>query len=195
MESEYHGSDIAQKQKRLEEEIRSVKTQIGELEDGLRRAAERIGSFGAHWLASMDSIEQTQFPADTEKRELAGRMAALGAQRTALASAAEELSAFDIKGAAREMAALREELAGHAFELKLRARQIAGRIEELSGRIQNLKKGIKPYPSRVTALKSRLEAELFKRHGKAVEIPIFAELLEIRERSFSRSAIPPGRMQ
>lgn len=180
MESEYHGSDIAQKQKRLEEEIRSVKTQIGELEDGLRCAAERIGSFGAHWLASMDSIEQTQFPADTEKRELAGRMAALGAQRTALASAAEELSAFDIKGAAREMAALREELAGHAFELKLRARQIAGRIEELSGRIQNLKKGIKPYPSRVTALKSRLEAELFKRHGKAVEIPIFAELLEIR---------------
>ncbi|MBQ8053355.1 MAG: hypothetical protein IJ198_06100 [Lachnospiraceae bacterium] len=181
MESEYHGSDIAQKQRQLEGEIRSVKKEIGGLEDGLRRAAERIGSFGAHWLASMDSIEQTQFPADTEKRELAGRMAALGAQRTASESAAEQLSAFDIKGAAREMAALREELTGHAVELMLRARQITDRIEELSGRIQNLKKGIKPYPSRVTALKSRLEAELFKRHGRAVEIPIFAELLEIRD--------------
>lgn len=179
LEEEYHTSDLAKKQKALEEEIQKLRDEIAKLADAFRKAWDAIREYGAAWSGQLISLSKTDYPVREEDRDFFAKMSSLKDT---------ELPSYDLMAAHRSMEEIQSKIQEYAYDLKKRAGQVKERILELSVRIDNLKKGIKPYPSQVTALKSRLESGLFDRFHKAVDVRIFAELLEIRDAAW-RDAI------
>ena len=93
-----------------------------------------------------------------------------------------QINRFDFGRAAQYMEALHADLAEYSYELRGRIGQVHQNVQELETRIDNLKKGIKPYPAQVMMLKKpdRIRP-VCKRVRKSVVVPIFAELLEVRD--------------
>lgn len=177
--TEYHTSDLARRQKALEEEIQKLREEIGKLEKGLREARRKACMYGSLWREQLDRVLMAGCPVKEEDRGFFEEMRSVKEA---------ELSSYDFSAAAVRMEELHNTIQEYAYDLGKRSEQVKERMRELSARIENLKKGIKPYPAQVTALKSRLEAGLFERFKKAVDVQIFAELLEIRDASW-RDAI------
>ncbi|MDO5702659.1 MAG: ATP-binding protein, partial [Lachnospiraceae bacterium] len=172
LEEEYHTSDLAKKQKDLSAKTESLKEEITGLANGLRGALNAVKSYGKNISVQIKNAVKAGFDADTGETEYFESLEAL---------AEADLAGFDFNDAAARMEHFHENIREYEYQLKVRAQKIRESIRELSQRIDNLRKGIKPYPDQVTALKRRLESGIFARFKKAVEIPIFAELLEIRD--------------
>ncbi len=179
LETEYHTSDLARRQQTLEEEIQKLREEITRLAEAFRKAQNTIRTYGAAWGEQLKSLLKTGYPVRDEDLDF---FAEMGALQDA------DLASYDFAAASARMEEIHAKIQEYTYDLSKRAGQVKERMEELSVRIENLKKGIKPYPLQVTALKSRLEAGLFERYKKAVDVRIFAELLEIRDPAW-RNAI------
>jgi uncharacterized protein YPO0396 len=169
-EEEYHTSDLYRRQRDLEASIREKKKKIGELQAGVREALEKARHYGNIWLHGLEKLGEVKSHND-EDSSVVSELAGLEEG---------QLESFDFPGAAVRMGALKNSVAQCAYELAQRRGQLEEECRQLETRVDNLRKGIKPYPFQVTKLKGRLEAELFARHHRAVEINIFADMLEIR---------------
>ena len=179
LETEYHSSDLVRKQKTLEEEMQKIQEEITKLAGELKKTWNTVRAYGAAWGDQLERIGKTDFAVREEDRVFFGKMRSLKDT---------DLPAFDFSAASDRMEEINGTIQEFAFELNKRASQLKEQIDELTVRIDNLKKGIKPYPSQVTSLKRRLETGLFERFKKAVDVRIFAELLEIRDAAW-RDAI------
>jgi len=179
LEEEYHTSDLVRRQKALSAAIEEAEKKTAALEAGIRLACEKVRSYGENWAAQLAKVSRCGIPVSEEERALCAEMRSLDP---------EETETFAFLPASEKMREMQARLAAEAFALQQRAGQLKTAAEELEGRVANLEKGIKPYPSQVLLLKNRLEKELFAKHRKVVEIPVFADLLEIRDPSW-RDAI------
>ncbi len=171
LEEEYHTSDLVRKQKSLQERIDALTKEMAGLVVNLQKAKRQLKNYGTSWLEQIRRLDRIDYPVEEEFRSLI----------SALAEESVPVTQFDFQNAARLMEDFHGNLAGFGYELRTRIDQLKQSAGELELRIDNLKKGIKPYPSQVLMLKKRIESGLFEKQRKAVEIPIFAELLEIRD--------------
>ena len=179
LEEEYHTSDLVRKQKTLSASIEETEAGIRDLEQGIRKAWQKVHGYGETWTEQLTKAVRCEAAISEEDRAFAAGMLALKQ---------EETDTFPFREAAETMRDMQGRLASEAFALQQRAGQLRESIAELDARVSNLEKGIKPYPHQVLLLKNRLEKELFARHHRTVEIPVFADLLEIRDPSW-RDAI------
>ena len=176
---EYNTSDLAKKQKTLQQEIRELQEDITRLAGALRKVQEQLREYGRNWTERLERLVPAPDGLGEAEREFFLSLQEL---------TQDSLTDFDFETASVRMEQILDTVRKYEYELHMRAEQLSQTIRELDGRIGNLKKGIKPYPRQVNALKRALEAGLFSKYKKAVEIPIFAELLEIRDASW-RDAI------
>jgi hypothetical protein len=63
-------------------------------------------------------------------------------------------------------------------------RNIKIRENDLNSQIDNLKKGIKPYDPKLLELRDEIKKNLSAEHGKEIEVNIFCELLEIKDKKW-----------
>lgn len=188
LQEKYASSDLVKQQKELEQGIRLLREQISALEKGLRKAAARLRDFGSAWSRQLerlaplpDGVDEGDLQFFLSLREIAG-------EDPQISACMEKLCGLDFQAVSARMEQVREKVLQYRFELQKRAEQLQETVRDLSARIDDLKKGIRPYPRQVTALRRTLETGLFSRYRKAVEIPVFAELLEIRDEAW-RDAI------
>ena len=161
-------SDLYSRQKTLSEEIRTLTAEIDQLEEGQNQALSALLSYGLTWSKAIESHPDTFSAAEKALAERLMAMHPSGLLTTDFADISEVLSG------------MLEKARDEAMEFKIRGRQILEEKKELEAREANLEKGIKPYPRTVMHLKHLIEEALFTKYRKAVEVPIFADLLEIR---------------
>ncbi|MBR2528752.1 MAG: hypothetical protein IKE58_09830 [Blautia sp.] len=179
LQEEYNTSDLAKKQKALEQGIHELKEQINRLTDALRKVEKQLQEYGRNWTRQLERLVPAPEGLGEAEREFFLSLQEL---------TQDSLKNFDFGASADRMEQILDTVKKYEYELYMRAGQLRQTIDELNARIENLKKGIKPYPRQVTALKHALESKLFSKYKRTVEIPIFAELLEIRDASW-RDAI------
>ena len=178
-EEEYLTSDLYRRQKSLEAAIEEKQKELNRIAADIADALRKAHSYGEAWERELRAISDTGITLDAEQVRVVQELAGLKE---------DGLELYDLPAASVRLEELKNTVAQYAFALKQRAEQLKKDSEELETKVNNLKKGIKPYPGRVTALKRRLEGALFEKHHQAVEIHIFADLLEIKNQEW-RDAI------
>ena len=169
-EEEYHTSDLYRRQRDLEASIKEKQKKIVELQAGIREVLDKVRHYGNIWHHGLEKLGAVKSIPD-EDCSVVQELAKLEEG---------QLESFDFSGAAARMGALKNSVAQYAYELEQRRRQLEEECGQLEAKVSNLRKGIKPYQLQVTKLKGRLEAELFAKHQRTVEINIFADMLEIK---------------
>ena len=192
LRAEYHSSDLVRRQKMLEQQIGEHRQKIHALEQALTAVAEQLRKYAADWRNQLTVLERaglTVPEADSAVIDtLEEQVVVRPGEQTSLTDLQAVLQHFEFASAATQMQQLQETISERAYELQRRTLQLKEEIADLENRVQSLEKGIKPYPRTVTQLKARLERGLFERFGKAVDVPVFADLLEIRDPAW-RNAI------
>ena len=171
LEDEYSGSDIVRREKDLKRQLADLDARIEGIRDANRTAFTRVSSYGKRWSAELKRAGEAGFTPSEDYGDMIRRMAEL---------TEDQIWEFPFGEAASRMDALRRELEEYRAELKKRGEQLTESRRTLEADIRNLKNGIKPFPPQVLALKRLLESELFRLHKKAVDVPVLADLLEIR---------------
>ena len=174
LEKQFYSSDIKLQCDRLEKEMAELRAEAERLRSGLDAAVEAVRGYGESWRRQIGRLEECG-----AVKPLVDKMCAL---------TAETAPAFDFEEASSALTALSENLKELRSELRRRIEQIREDIRDLELKEENLKNGIKPFPHNVTGLKRLLEKALFEKTGRAAEVRILADLLEIRDPSW-RDAI------
>ena len=172
LENEYHTSDLAKKQKEMQSRIRLLEEQIGDIQSSAEEAFQKITGYAGTWKQGLEQVRGTGFEAEPAWEQLLAGVREIEKK---------DLPELDLSGLCQVMEQAKQSLSRYGFELGQRIARLKESMEEAEAQIRNLEKGIKPYPYYVTALKRRIESELFRLRKKAVELPVFADLLEIRD--------------
>ena len=188
LETEYYGSDMVQKLKQLEKRIEETRKEIRALEDGVQKAIAAIRNYAGSWMSELHGNgtpddenvnRQIEFNGNGDSDE-----EVLPVLKKARNISEQALPSFDLHQFSRILQDLRDAMAERAGDLRVRERQLRETLDQLQEQIVNLERGIKPYPQTVRLLKKRLEDGLFSAYRRGVEIPVFADLLEIRDASW-----------
>ena len=178
LETEYYGSDMVQKLKQLEKQIADTQKEIEGLEKGLDNAQKALNSYAGTWLRTLEETSRDVNAVSVPDEKI------LQILQSACRTSKETLKSVDLERFSGMLLDIRASMAEHAGDLRVRERQLKDNLETLEEQIRNLEKGIKPYPRTVRMLKQRLEDGLFAAYHRGVEIPVFADLLEIRDASW-----------
>ena len=187
-----------EKQKRLQDKIGHVHEELGKSDteqikqnlqnqkqaadekrkgylDNLESLHKTITSRAGSWLMLLMEAENAGFTCDDEYKEILKK-----AQNIKI----EDLASFDEKEVDEKIGNLYQELSAYNASLKAQCLEIRNAIKEQEDKISALAGNKKQYPKETIRLKELLEQELSKKYNKDVEIPIFADLLEIRDESW-----------
>ena len=172
LEEAYQGSDLVRRETDLRRQLADLEQKIHAVTQEIRSALSQARSYGQQWKDHLARSLRSGFEPSGDYAPIILRMANL---------TEDELWAFPFEEAADQMEELRRELTEYQGELRKRAAQLKNSRQELEATIRDLKNGIKPFPDQVRVLKRLLEEELFALHKQAVEVPVLADLLEIRD--------------
>ncbi|MCR5769970.1 MAG: hypothetical protein K6G87_01910 [Butyrivibrio sp.] len=187
-----------EKQKRLQDKIGHVHEELGKSDteqikqnlqnqkqaadekrkgylDNLESLHKTITSRAGSWLMLLMETENAGFTCDDDYKEILKK-----AQNIKI----EDLASFDEKEVDEKIGNLYQELSAYNASLKAQCLEIRNAIKEQEDKISALAGNKKQYPKETIRLKELLEQELSKKYNKDVEIPIFADLLEIRDESW-----------
>lgn len=178
LEEDYYSSDLVRRQTQMEQQIGELEKEKTSLESGIIRAIDSIWNYTKEVEESIQKLRKRgiEMPLEAEK------LCMLSGIKQ------KDLNNIDFRGIAEDFQNYHNKMKDMESEYRQRLRQLETSISELEHKAENLKNGIKPYPASVITLKQRIEAELFERYRKTVEIPVFADLLEIRDQEW-RNAI------
>ncbi len=186
------------KQKRLQEKIGRVHEELGKSDteqikqglqneknaadekrkgylDNLESVHKTIRSRAGSWLMLLMEAENAGFTCDEEYKKILEK-----AQNVKI----EDLASYPEEDVDNKIGNLYQELAAFHAKLKTRSVEIDALIKEQEDKISALAGNQKQYPKETLRLKDLLEKELSKKFKKDVEIPIFADLLEVRDQSW-----------
>ena len=168
-------SDTEQIKKNLESKRQAVDEKKKGYLDNLQSVHQAITSRAGSWLMLLMEAENAGFNCDDEYKEILKN-----AQNIKI----EDLSSYPEKEIDDKIGNLYQE--GSAFHAGLKARslEVRNKVKEQEDKIEALKSNQKQYPKETLKLKELLEKELSKKFGKDVEIPIFADLLEVKDASW-----------
>lgn len=169
---EYFSSDAIKKRDELTEKIERLSREIDEIEKRIQLAVRNTKNYGSVWGSALEGLEERRVQVEKEDRDCVQSMQDISR---------DTLAEFPFVRVCEQMESLKGRIAEKRRETAGELLALEEEIEELSRKEKNLKKGIKPYPASVTRLREILQIELKKRSGKDVRVPVFADLLEIRD--------------
>ena len=143
--------------------------------DNLESVHKTIRSRAGSWLMLLMEAENAGFTCDDEYKQILQ-----DAQNIKI----EDLASFPEEEIDKKIGDLYQELSVFNATLKARNVEVKKAIKEQEETISALEGNKKQYPKETLKLKELLEKELSKKFKKEVEIPIFADLLEIHDASW-----------
>ena len=143
--------------------------------DNLESVHKTIRSRAGSWLMLLMEAENAGFTCDDEYKQILQ-----DAQNIKI----EDLASFPEEEIDKKIGDLYQELSVFNATLKARNVEVKNAIKEQEETISALEGNKKQYPKETLKLKELLEKELSKKFKKEVEIPIFADLLEIHDASW-----------
>lgn len=143
--------------------------------DNLESVHKTIRSRAGSWLMLLMEAENAGFTCDDEYKQILQ-----DAQNIKI----EDLASFPEEEIDKKIGDLYQELSVFNATIKTRNVEVKKAIKEQEETISALEGNKKQYPKETLKLKELLEKELSKKFKKEVEIPIFADLLEIHDASW-----------
>jgi tetrahydromethanopterin S-methyltransferase subunit B len=186
---EKYDSDIYKKSERLKEEKRNLNEKLQRIENIMSEMERKLKNWGRLWRSSMELLEDSHvlpegaLPGAAADDIREGTDALLNVKRESLVNIAPDR----LVSLKHNMGIFRDVLGEAYFNNKGALSSVNENIRKLSEDIESLRKGIKPYDPKLTGLKGEIERRLQEKYGAKVEVSIFCELMEIRDREWQNA--------
>lgn len=165
-------SDTEQIRRSLQEKKADIDEKRNGYAANLAKVHQSITSRAGSWLMTLLQAENAGFSCDASAKEVLEK-----AQNLKL----DDISSFKEKDVNEATGELYQELSRFHADLSNQSVAVRDSIKTLEDKISALSKNQKQYPKETMQLKELLEKEISKAHGTPVEIPVFSDLLEIRD--------------
>ncbi len=184
-----HEKDLEALEETLSDLKREKEIQNGRKEELIRLIAETGYQEAAEQLQGVNQLLERMEKSKARWKETAGRLkewadndmasnAILWNIERFVSGEIEEEQILELKEA---IACLMEEVKEEKAELDGEIRGIRGEMKQVQVELSELHKGSKVYPREITEAKQYLYQGLVKRLGKAVQVNVLADLIDIRE--------------
>ena len=185
LQDEYGNSDVVRREQALSAELKQLKKDIESIQSAITRAAAGLQTYGREWLDALSPLYGSDDVDATVKEHISSYRKTL-----------EEMSrindttvvSYSIEEALEALTELHMCITGESSRVDTVRTTLQSRETELQETIKTLKNGIKPYKGNVAPFKAMLEERLSDQYGRKIEVPVLADLLEVRDPSW-RNAI------
>lgn len=193
-------SDINRRLTELEKQKNDLAQELEKLQEEVRQTVDNMRKYGLVWRENLRQLQEAggleaaqefcrgrALPADfwagcSKWEELVGQ--AVKDVEVLLNIDAKKLCTLGESGLTeiREgVSCLKQMVMGVSHTLSGIGEEAVKKLRILQEQVANLEKGIKPYDSKLLELRAEIALELERKYGRKVEVPILAELLEIRD--------------
>lgn len=184
LQDEYGSSDIVRREQMLSSELKQLKKEINGIQSAIDFAAEQLHLYAKRWLDAL-ALLYDDLEIDTAVRE---QLSVLHDNLDKMFQMdAETVIAYPIDEALKVLSELHSLISRESNRIGNVKKELSVRQEELRSTIGKLKNGIKPYKGNVTAFKAMLEQRLSEQLGKPINVPVLADLLEVRDESWQNA--------
>ncbi len=196
--------DVTRKKEELDAEKARLEKKLEELESTLRSTINNMRRYGLNWRECINGLEDKslnniKIKKSAEYESISANWTMLKNYENTIIRHAKRLSDLnqdslccmtegDLMNISKDIAQFRETALGVWYSLQKQVESTERKREDAASALASLGKGIKPYDSKLTELKNEIITALRKKTGKAVEIHILADLLEIKDQRW-RNAV------
>lgn len=184
LQNEYGSSDIVRREQMLSSELAQLKKDIDSIQSAIDSAAAHLHSYAKEWLDSLTSLCKEADLNSEVKEKFVSLHASL---EKMLQVEAETLTTYPIDEALEVLSELHTLVSGESSRVGNVRKALSAEQDELRADIDKLKNGIKPYKGNISAFKAMLEQRLASQLGKKIEVPVLADLLEVRDLSWQNA--------
>jgi len=190
-------SDINRKKEELESRKQALEEELRELSNMLKKTVNNMRKYGLVWRECIKKLEAAandnrEYSKSAEFEVISGdweKLCECGKNAVRYAELLLDISADGLcsmgesgfKNIRDNISRLKEIASDINHSLRKLEDGEKKRRGEIEIQLNSLEKGIKPYDKKLLELKEEISAALYKKTGKAVEIHILAELLEIKD--------------
>lgn len=178
LQQEYGSSDIVRREQTLSAELKQLKKEIGGISSAITAAAAHLNGYAKAWLEILAPLWTDAQPELSMREHITAHRAAL--ERMAQVDSESVLS-YPIDEALETMLDLHGSVSGEYGRMERVRNDLHAEQESLRRTIAALKSGIKPYRGNVAPFRAMLEQKLSEQTGQPVEVPVLADLLEVRD--------------
>lgn len=184
LQNEYGSSDIVRREQMLSSELTQLKKDIDSIQSAIDSAAAHLHSYAKEWLDALASLCNDADLNSEVKEKFVSIQASL---EKMLQVEAETLTSYPIDEALEVLSELHTLVSGESSRVGNVRKALSTEQDELRVDIDKLKNGIKPYKGNISAFKAMLEQRLASQLGKKIEVPVLADLLEVRDLSWQNA--------
>lgn len=184
LQNEYGSSDIVRREQMLSSELAQLKKDIDSIQSAIDSAAAHLHSYAKEWLDSLTSLCKEADLNSEVKEKFVSLHASL---EKMLQVEAETLTSYPIDEALEVLSGLHTLVSGESSRVGNARKALSAEQDELRADIDKLKNGIKPYKGNISAFKAMLEQRLSSQYGKEIDVPVLADLLEVRDLSWQNA--------
>jgi len=178
LQEEYGNSDIVRREKELKGQLEQLKKDIEGIQSAIGSAALNLNSYAKEWLDALKTLCGSSMLDDDVRTQLSDFEFSL---KKMLHVDSETITDYPIDEALNTLTELHALVSAESSRMGNTRKALSDEQNELRTTIDKLKNGIKPYRRNVSAFKAMLEQELSKDLGTAVEVPVLADLLEVKD--------------
>ncbi|WP_026505765.1 ATP-binding protein [Butyrivibrio sp. NC3005] len=171
-------SDTEQIRRSLEEKKKDIDDKRKGYIENIERVCHIIQNRGASWQMSLITAENAGFKAEESAEKVL---------KNAMEIRADKLGDFDVENANEVIGNLYQSLGEYHAKISSDIAKVKDKMKTLKEKITALSGNQKQYPKETMSLKYLLEDELSKKYGTKISIPLFSELLEIRDDSWQNA--------
>ncbi|MDD5832127.1 MAG: SbcC/MukB-like Walker B domain-containing protein [Clostridiales bacterium] len=184
LQDEYGNSDIVRREQDLSKELSQLKKDIDGIESAIASAAVHLHGYAENWIGILERL--------TQDRNVSEELAAGFSVHMELLKEMQDITSetvidFPVDKALRALSELHNAVSTEKSRVDAICKELTTKQLELRETIKALKNGIKPYRGNVVQFKAMLESRLSEESGKKVEVPVFADLLEVRDTSWQNA--------
>lgn len=184
LREEYGSSDIVRREQNLSKELEQLKREINSIQSAIDIAAAHLHSYAKEWVDALSSLYEESELDESVNEKLVVLHASL--EKMLQVDAATVIS-YPIDEALEVLSELHTLVSGESSRVDNTRKALSAEQDELCATIGKLKNGIKPYKGNVSAFKAMLEQRLSGQFGNTIEVPVLADLLEVRDLSWQNA--------
>lgn len=178
LQQEYGSSDIVRREQTLSAELRQLNKEIDGISSAIATAAARLHTYAGEWTNALPPLADDAELSASVRERIPAHRAAL--ERMAQVDSETVLS-YPIDEALETLLDLHSLVSGEYSRVEGVRTVLQTEQETLRKTIAALKSGIKPYRGNVAPFRAMLEQKLSEQTGQRVEVPVLADLLEVRD--------------
>lgn len=184
LQEEYGSSDIVRREQMLSSELAQLKKDIDSIQSAIDSAAAHLHSYAKEWIDALGYLCNDS----ALDKEVLDKFSDLHTSlEKMLRVNAETVTSYPIDEALAVLSELHALVSGESGRVDNTRKALSTEQADLRTTIEKLKKGIKPYKGNVAPFKSMLEKQLSDQLGRTIEVPVLADLLEVRDLSWQNA--------